>query len=123
MISKLSIKLGKATVKAEFAHSFWQKSFGLMFKPKLPSNNGMFFDFYEEQYPGMWMAFMNFPIDFIWIDSCMKIVDITENARPWQMKIFYPRKAARYVLEVPAGFCRKEKIEIGNNALFGENTK
>lgn len=113
MISISKIKLGKTTIKAEVANSFWQKAIGLMFRPSISPNTGMIFDFIHEQKPGMWMAFMNFSIDFIWIDSKMKIIDITENAKPWQMYVFHPKKKARYVLEVPAGFCKNKGIKNG----------
>ncbi|MBM3309408.1 MAG: hypothetical protein FJY77_04060 [Candidatus Altiarchaeales archaeon] len=52
------------------------------------------------------MLFMRFPIDVIWADSKMNVVDLQENVQPFNplkpstWRIYKPEKPARYVIEL-----------------------
>ena len=93
--------------------------------------DGMLFVFPEEDFHGIWMKDMVFPIDLIWLrrtqtnvnctrayadkGSCLKVVDIKENVQPGTFpEVFYPREKARYVLEVNTGFVSKNLLVIGD---------
>ncbi|TSC90524.1 MAG: hypothetical protein G01um10142_420 [Parcubacteria group bacterium Gr01-1014_2] len=59
---------------------------------------------------------MNFPIDVIWLDENYRVVDIAHNVRPDSFpEIFEPRAPALYILEVNAGFARRNGIETGDD--------
>jgi uncharacterized membrane protein (UPF0127 family) len=110
----IHLKIGKALIKAEIADSPLKKVKGLMFRKKLKNNEGMFFDFYRTR-PGIWLFGMRFPIDIIWINSAMHVVDINKNAKPWKFwKIYEPKERARYALEVNGGFADKNNIKLWN---------
>ena len=118
IIKKLTIC--KTTVNAEVADTLPKKLKGLMFRESLTEGNGMLFLFYNDDYHGIWMMNMRFPLDIIWIDSNQKIVDIVKNAQPCiiPFSIYKPRKKARYVLEVNAGFTDKHSIKVGDIVKF-----
>lgn len=109
--------------KIEPADSIWKKTRGLMFRKSMPSDLGMLMDFGRDTKAGIWMLFMRFPIDIIYIDRQNKVVDIKENIRPMSLnpltwRVYYPKKPARYVLEVAAGTAKKKETEINNELSF-----
>jgi len=64
------------------------------------------------------MFFMRFPIDVIWLDSSLTVVDTYENAKPWSLKVFKPGKPARYVVETPSGIISETKTDTNDKLLF-----
>jgi uncharacterized membrane protein (UPF0127 family) len=78
---------------------------------------GMLFLFDHDARFKFWMRGMKFSLDIIWIDADMRVVDITRDAPPLpdtSEALFYsPSIPARYVLEVPAGFCASHEIQPG----------
>ena len=113
-LKKVCIK--DACVRAEVVDTDAARQQGLMFRENLPQGQGMLFVFEAEGRYGFWMKNMKFPIDIIWIDQEKKIVDVKFDLSPCQeaCEIFEPHAKALYALEVEAGFCRRNKIEIGD---------
>ncbi len=60
------------------------------------------------------MWFMLFPIDVIWLDSRLKVVDTFKSAKPWSLRIFRPELSAKYVVECPVGAIQKSKTLKGD---------
>jgi uncharacterized protein len=62
------------------------------------------------------------PLDIIWLDTEMKIVDITYNAQPCEKtercKTYMPAQPVKHVLEVNAGFSEKNNLKIGDQLNF-----
>ena len=112
-----TVKISNVTVKAEVADTALKQTVGLMDKKSLPQNQGMIFIFDNEGYTGIWMINMSFPIDIIWIDKNLKIVDIVKDAQPcaFDCIVYYPSQKSLYVLEVNSGFVSKNKVEIGDS--------
>jgi uncharacterized membrane protein (UPF0127 family) len=54
--------------------------------------------------------FMRFAIDVVFVDADMRVVGITHDAGPWRLT---GRRAARSVIELPAGECRRRGIRQG----------
>ena len=107
-------------VEAEIADSEAGRRQGLMFRRELPEDEGMLFVFERQERHAFWMKDMNFALDIIWIDGDKKIVEIKEDCPPCQIVCpdLVPLKDATYVLEVNAGFSRKNKIQVGDKAEF-----
>jgi len=65
------------------------------------------------------MLFMRFPIDVLWLDSGMKVVDIRRNVPPANplkigtLRIHKPGKPAKYVIELGRG--EAGTTEIGDS--------
>jgi uncharacterized protein len=91
---------------------------GLMFRKHLPWNAGMLFVFYDEEPRTFWMKNTLIPLDMIFVDSNLKIVDIKENVPPCaqgdECPLYPSRERAQYVLEVNAGFVQENSIKIGD---------
>lgn len=109
-------------VQAEIADSEAKKTRGLMYRESLAWESGMLFIFDEEALHSFWMKNTLIPLDMIWIDSDKNIVDITQNALPCkeqqECKSIIPTAEVKYVLEVNSGFSEKNKIEVGDKAVF-----
>ena len=74
---------------------------GLMFREELCENCGMLFIFEEEEKYSFWMKNTLIPLDLIFIDSEMEVVDVL-NALPCSEEpcaSYTPREKALYVLE------------------------
>jgi uncharacterized protein len=80
---------------------------GLMGKHGLPAGEGLLLS----PAPGIHTAFMRFPIDALFLDADMRVVDIVERMRPWRMA---SRRRARAVLELAAGECARRGVRIGD---------
>lgn len=105
-------------IEVEVVSSAADRERGLSGRASLKPGHGMLFVFDAEGEWGIWMKDMNFPIDIIWANSDGRIVSVVSNASPDSYPtVFKPAVAARYVLEVPAGYAAQ------NNILEGERLK
>lgn len=86
---------------------------GLMFVKEMPRDKGMLFDFHGYKNVAMWMKNTFIPLDMLFIDCSLKIVDIFENAKPLSLDIIKPRGKVCYVLEINGGEVARQRIEIG----------
>ena len=102
-------------VMAEVVTSFEDRARGLMYRDALGDDKGMLFVFDTDACYAFWMKNMNFPIDILWLDGGMGVVDIA-TAEPCTDNClsYVPDHPARYVLEVPAGFAAAHGISTGS---------
>ncbi len=110
---------GNVKVQVERADSVIEKQEGLMFRDKLADGHGMLFVNVET--PSFWMKNVKFPLDLIFISKDKKIVDIKQNFQPCPVEncpTYTATVAAKYVLEVNAGFVEKNQISIGDAISF-----
>ena len=110
------INNGKQQIKvnAEIADDSSKRMLGLMFREKLDENAGMLFVFDDEDYQTFWMKNTLIPLDIIFINKDMKIVDI-KHAFPCKedpCKQYNSSKPAKYVLEVTGNFTVKNNMKI-----------
>lgn len=114
--SHKKIIIGNTVVKVEIAESMAEKQKGLSGRNFMRKNNGMLFIFSQpDSYP-FWMKNMKFPIDIIWLDENLQIINIEKNITPDTFpKKFMPRLPAKYALEVNGGWSDKNKIKEGVN--------
>lgn len=92
---------------------------GLSGVKTLPSDTGMFFVFEVPGKYGFWMKDMLFSIDIIWLDENFKIITVAENISPNSYpQVFYPERAARYVLEVASGVAEQNHYSEGKHLNF-----
>jgi YVTN family beta-propeller protein len=91
---------------------------GLMFRKHLSWNAGMLFVFYDQEPRTFWMKNTLLPLDMIFADSNLRIVDIKENvpscALGDECPLYPSKERAQYVLEVNAGFVKENGIKIGD---------
>ena len=87
------------------ARTYFQKAMGLMFKQKIEP---LIFIFEKEKMHRFHTFFMLKTIDMIFLDSQGIVVD-KRTARPFIPHIT-PKKPAKYVIELPAGYGTKIKL-------------
>ena len=111
----IEIGLGDgAIIQAEVAASQNERERGLMYREELGEDAGMLFVFEKEDKYQFWMKNVNFPLDIIWVNKDMRVVDIQTAMPCTEHCIEYtPDYPARYVLEVPAGFTAAHNIKTG----------
>ena len=117
--NQISINNGEKLIKVdvEIADDNYERQQGLMFRKSLNENDGMIFIFENENYQSFWMKNTLIPLDIIFINTDLEIVDI-KNAVPCKADpcdSYTSVKSAKYVIEVNAGFSAKNNIKIGDN--------
>ncbi|NMB70008.1 DUF192 domain-containing protein [candidate division WWE3 bacterium] len=118
------VSIGGKDVEAEIASTPQERIKGLMYRTVLEDGKGMLFTFGSaSQYP-FWMKNMKISIDIIWIGENMTVIDIDQNVPPCEQEnceYYTPASAAKYVLEVPAGWAQRNNVQTGNTVEFKES--
>lgn len=104
---------GKHAVDSEVAATPQSRTRGLMWRTQLAEGVGMLFIFPQQQRLSFWMKNTLIPLDMIFFDEAMTIVGIEERAEPRSYSSRGPMAPAKYVLEVPGGWCEKVGLKPG----------
>lgn len=108
------ITINNKTINVEIADSDAKLEKGLSFHKPLSDDEGMFFVFENPGSYGFWMKDMTFDLDFIWIYNG-HVVDLTENvSHNNQERIYQPKLPVTEVLEINAGFVKRNGIKVGD---------
>jgi len=102
----------------ELAKNKFEKQKGLQCKKNLDKNKGMLFVWSNEDYRSFWMKNTNIPLDLIFINSNLKIVEVFFNALPLSESTIKSTKKAQYVLELNAGIFKKLGFNLGDRISF-----
>jgi uncharacterized membrane protein (UPF0127 family)/CheY-like chemotaxis protein len=107
--TKLIVNLtrGGCLCVGELADRPFLRMRGLIGRRGLPAGEGMLL----RPESGIHTAFMRFPIDALFLDRNLRVLDIVEQLRPWRMANKY---RARAVLELPAGEIARRRVEVGD---------
>lgn len=120
------VKLGAQILNVELATTAQQKAQGLSGRSKLADNEGMLFDFSNEDTarPMFWMKDMLIDIDIIWIKD-YTVVEITNNVpapEPGTSENYLPRyqpgQDIDSVLEVRSGWAEQYNIKVGDTISY-----
>jgi uncharacterized protein len=108
-------------IKADIADTEAERRQGLSGAQYLNDNEGKFFIFEKAGYHSFWMKDMLFPIDIIFLDESMVVVDIKKNISPdTYPEVFSPQAKAKYVLEINGGLSDKYGFAIGDKWVIPE---
>lgn len=96
-------------IRADYPDNNFAKLRGLMFSKPL-KDKGLLLECLSESKidSAIHMFFVFFPIDVVWISNKKEVVDI-KTALPFQ-PIAIPRRAAKFVLELPVGYGKNFRI-------------
>ena len=106
-------------LNVEIADDNEERSNGLMFRENLKENEGMIFIFDDEDAVSFWMKNTLIPLDMIFVNKNLEIVDI-KTAVPCKKDpctLYSPSEPAIYVVEVNAGFAEKNSINVGDKLI------
>ena len=120
--SKLPAQISKAKLIVEVADTDEKRQHGLMYRRKLPTNEGMLFVFTDESIRSFWMKNTFLPLDIGFFDSKKQLVEI-QKMIPVKSEMEVPKSyvskfAAQYVLEVNQGWFQRNKIKLGDKLSF-----
>jgi len=96
---------------------------GLMFVDHLPDDEGMLFLFRREAPRAFWMRNTRIPLDIIYLNRQLEVVDIIKNAKPCRSQRCpnYPSaKPAQYVLELNGGKSDQLGLRLGDVITIGQ---
>jgi uncharacterized membrane protein (UPF0127 family) len=115
--TKLIVNLtsGKCLCVSELADRPLRRMRGVIGREGLAAGEGLL----VSPAPAIHTAFMRFPIDALFLDGNMRVVDIVERLRPWRVA---SKHQARAVLELSAGECARRGVEIGDRLELRERT-
>src|SRR5207244_6423593 len=117
--SLITITYPKGTrILAEVADTPAKRASGLMFRDRLAPDRGMLFVFEEAGAWSFWMKNTKIALDILWLGPDKRVVYIEENVpgcRQDPCPEYKPNREALYVLELPAGTVKREKIAKGMN--------
>lgn len=101
-------------IDIEIAENKMDRALGLMFRPEMKYDRGMLFIFDEERTQAFWMRNTIIPLDIIYVNSRMQIVDIYENTKTRSDESMPSKAPAIYVVEVNAGYCKEKGVSVGD---------
>lgn len=108
-----TLKAGKHIIRAEVASTDAQREQGLMFRRKLPKNNGMLFVFDRPARSCMWMKNTPLPLSVAFIDANGTIVNI-EEMDPFTLDSHCSQGWIRYALEMNQNWFSINGIRVGS---------
>ena len=113
---EVRITLPKGSILAERVDTQASRELGLSGRKSLPEEKGMLFDFGIPGKYGFWMKDMIIPIHILWLNTNLQIVHIEKGvATSTYPNIFFPKRPARFVLEVASGTVSFLGLKVGDS--------
>jgi len=101
----------------ELAETSERQALGLMFRDSLAADHGMLFLFPAESRRSFWMKNTRIPLDILYFDADLALVNVIAEARPCRSARCptYPSEGvAQYVLELNAGKAAELGVRPGD---------
>lgn len=103
----MNLTRGGYVCVSEVANRPLRRMRGLLGRSTLPIGEGLL----VTPAPGIHTAFMRFPIDVLFLDRGLRVLDIVERLHPWRVA---SRRHAHAVLELAAGECARREVRVGD---------
>jgi uncharacterized membrane protein (UPF0127 family) len=101
----------------EMALTADQQTIGLMFRPAVPPDGGMLFDWQTPRRSQMWMRNTISSLDMLFINADGTIRAIAERTVPQSLAVIDSTGPVRATLEVAAGTAERLDIRVGDKIL------
>ncbi len=108
--------------QVEMALDQAQQTTGLMFRPSVPADGGMLFDWGVPRDSSMWMRNTISSLDMLFINADGTVRRIAEDTVPGSLAVIESRGPVRATLELAAGTARRLDIRVGDKVqsrIFG----
>jgi len=89
-----------------------------MFRRELEPMHGMLFLFGVDADRPFWMKNTPLSLDILFIDASLRVVGIHANTVAYSERQLRAGRRSRYVLEMAAGFCAREGVQVGDSVEF-----
>ncbi|MGH1397445.1 MAG: DUF192 domain-containing protein [Trichormus sp.] len=106
-----------AKIELEVARTPQQQSLGLMYRPALPDNRGMLFEFSSPQPVSFWMKNVPVPLDMVFLQNGV-VKYIQTSAPPCASEpcpTYGPRVPINQVIELRAGRAKELNLQEGDS--------
>ncbi len=110
---------GERELIAEIADDDKEREYGLMNRAKVKEGTGMLFVFPADQMLAFWMKNTSVPLSIAYIAADGRILEI-HDMTPLSLIPIQSSRSARYALEVPQGWFKREAISAGDRVLIPE---
>lgn len=107
---------GFAPLRLQIAATPEDRALGLMWRFALPARVGMLFVWPEVGRYGFWMRSTFIPLDVIFLDEELRVIEIFANAEPCSEEVFEV-DGAKYMLEVAAGLSEQIGLRRGDRLV------
>ena len=107
------------SIDCQVADTQEERQTGLMYITSLPEDDGMLFVLGEPRNVSMWMKNVEIPLDMIFVDENLRVVNIEEasielpDTPDSEMTRYHSDLPVIYVIEANRGFCSTHGIEPG----------
>ncbi len=101
----------------EMALTSDQQTIGLMFRPSVPADGGMLFDWGTPRASQMWMRNTISSLDMLFINEDGTVRTIAERTVPQSLATIDSRGPVRGTLELAAGTAERLDIRVGDKVL------
>ena len=95
----------------DIADNEQKRSYGLMNREDIRTNQGMLFIWKDSQIRNFWMKNTHFNLDLFFLNNHGEIIEIYKNAKAFDETNIKSKEKAKYVLEMNAG---EKNFQIGN---------
>ena len=102
----------------EIAETDYEIQTGLMYREKMETSQAMLFVFPDVAFHSFYMKNTLIPLDIIFVDEGLIIVNIKQNASPLDESGIPSGLPVKYVLEVNAGLSESWGLEPGDRIGF-----
>ena len=106
------------TIDMEIPETIKEISTGLMFRHTMAENEGMLFGQDKFKARFFWMKNTYIPLDMIFVDKMMKIIEIRKTTTPLSTELIPVPVETQYTIEVNGGFCDKYGIRVGDEIVI-----
>ena len=104
---------GQRRFQIEVADTPEERSRGLMFRQRMPENQGMLFVFPQSLPVGFWMQNTILPLDLLFVSDAGEVRAILPGV-PFSTDTISPGEPVRFVLELNAGTAQSQGISVGD---------
>jgi uncharacterized membrane protein (UPF0127 family) len=94
-----------------------QQTVGLMFRPSVPADGGMLFDWGAPRESNMWMRNTIASLDMVFIAADGRIHRIAERTVPFSLATISSNGPVQATLELAAGTAERLNIRVGDRVL------
>lgn len=96
---------------------------GMMFREQLERDRGMLFMHPKVDFFAYWMYQVKVPLDIIWLDAALRIVEISPDTPPCygtaaECPHYGGLVRSQFVLELPAGDVKRLGLKLGDKLTF-----
>ncbi|HUY04819.1 MAG TPA: DUF192 domain-containing protein [Rhodocyclaceae bacterium] len=110
----LELTAGIYHIRAELANTDQSRAQGLMYRKRMPANDGMLFVFDQDERYCMWMRNTLMPLSVAFLDGRGRIINI-EEMLPQTENTHCAARPARFALEMNAAWFKTRGLDAGTS--------